>query len=114
MVHPCSPHHSRVFLPANLAYRCINPPNHGGNAQPLAIMAQQSINAPSKSLPADGMSRWKQIAPFCPFSREKFRQLVRAGKAPQPVKFSERCSAYQNRELHKFFDDPLNYCADVK
>ena len=59
--------------------------------------------APSKSLPADGMSRWKQIQPFSPFSREKFRQLVIAGKAPQPVKFSERCTAYPNRELHRFF-----------
>lgn len=65
----------------------------------------------SKALPADGMSRWKQIAPFSPFSREKFRQLVIAGKAPQPVKFSERCTAYPNRELHKFFADPLNYRA---
>ncbi|MDB4873345.1 MAG: transcriptional regulator [Gemmatimonadales bacterium] len=62
-----------------------------------------------KSLPADGMSRWNQIAPFSPFSREKFRQLVIAGKAPQPIKFSERCTAYANRELHKFFADPLNY-----
>ena len=57
------------------------------------------------------MSRWNQIAPFSPFSREKFRQLVIAGKAPQPIKFSERCTAYANRELHKFFADPLNYQA---
>jgi len=64
---------------------------------------------PSQTLPADGMSRWNQIAQFSPFSREKFRQLVIAGKAPQPVKFSLRCTAYQNRELHKFFADPLNY-----
>lgn len=65
--------------------------------------------SPSKALPADGMSRWKQIQPF---SREKFRQLVLAGKAPQPIKFSERCTAYPNRELHKFFADPLNYQAE--
>jgi hypothetical protein len=68
---------------------------------------------PSKTLPADGLSRWQQIAPFSPFCREKFRQLVRAGKAPQPVRFSERCTAYPNRELHKFFTDPLNYRAEV-
>lgn len=70
--------------------------------------------APSKTLPAHGMSRWSQIQPFSPFSREKFRQFVRAGKAPQPVKFSERCTAYQNIELHRFFADPLNYSAKVK
>ena len=65
-------------------------------------------------LPSDGMSRWLEFENFCPFSREKFRQLVRAGKAPQPVKFSERCTAYPNRELHKFFADPLNYSVAVK
>lgn len=66
------------------------------------------------SLPVDGFSRWKEISKFVPFSREKFRQLVRAGKAPQPIFFSERCTAYPNRELHRFFADPLNYCAEVK
>lgn len=67
--------------------------------------------SPKLNLPVDGMSRWSQIAPFSPFCREKFRQLVRAGKAPQPVRFSERCTAYSNRELHKFFADPLSYRA---
>lgn len=65
------------------------------------------------SLPLDGMSRWRQIEPFSPFSREKFRQLVAAGKAPQPVRFSERCTAYRNRDLHLFFADPLNYRVDI-
>jgi hypothetical protein len=64
------------------------------------------------NLPFDGMSRWNQIAPFSPFCREKFRQLVLAGKAPQPIRFSERCTAYSNRELHKFFADPLSYRAE--
>ena len=67
--------------------------------------------SPSEAIPLDGMSRWNQIKRFSPFSREKFRQLVRAGKAPQPVKFSERCTAYSNKELHRFFNDPLNYRA---
>ncbi len=78
----------------------------------MARIADPAAN-PSKTLPVDGMSRWNQIAPFSPFSREKFRQLVRAGCAPQPVKFSERCTAYPNRELHRFFADPLNYRAEV-
>jgi len=65
------------------------------------------------SLPLDGLSRWSAIEAYVPFSREKFRQLVKKGMAPQPVKFSERCTAYSNRELHKFFADPLNYRAEV-
>ena len=81
-------------------------------------MAQRSATTVlvpiSKTLPVDGLSRWNQMAPFVPFSREKFRQLVIAGKAPQPIKLSERCTAYPNRELHKFFADPLNYRAEVE
>lgn len=69
----------------------------------------QHTELPSQTLPADGMSRWNQIAPFSPFSREKFRQLVMAGKAPPAHRLSERCTAYQNRELHRFFADPVNY-----
>jgi prophage regulatory protein len=75
---------------------------------------QTALPAPNKSLPVDGMSRWNQIQPFSPFSREKFRQLVITGKAPQPIKFSERCTAYSNKELHRFFADPLNYSVEVK
>jgi|GEM_PF-1997890 len=69
---------------------------------------------PKASLPHDGMSRWNQIAQFSPFSREKFRQLVNAGKAPPAVRLSERCTCYSNRELHRFFADPLNYSIEVK
>lgn len=68
----------------------------------------------SLTLPADGMSRWNQIEPFSPFSKEKFRQLVNAGKAPPAVRLSERCTCYSNRELHRFFADPLNYSVQGK
>lgn len=84
------------------------------SALPNNTVAGLSVEHPNKSLPSDGMSRWGQILPFCPFSREKFRQLVIAGKAPQPIKFSMRCTAYSNRELHKFFADPLNYSVAEK
>jgi prophage regulatory protein len=101
-------------------YPCINPSNLGGKLQGKANMAQKISPAapavitspPGKALPVDGMSRWLQIEPFSPFSREKFRQLVNSGKAPQPIKFSERCTCYSNRELHKFFADPLNYSVE--
>jgi hypothetical protein len=69
---------------------------------------------PKVSLPLDGMSRWKQFQQFSPFSREKYRQLSIAGKAPQPIKLSQRCTCYSNRELHRFFADPLNYSVEVK
>jgi prophage regulatory protein len=69
---------------------------------------------PNAQLPLDGLSRWSQIAPFSPFCRERFRQLVKIGKAPQPIRFSERLTCYSNKELHKFFADPLAYQVEVK
>lgn len=79
-------------------------------APPVATLADTL----PQSLPLDGMSRWNQIAQFSPVCREKYRQLMKAGKAPQAIKFSLRCTAYSNRELHRFFADPLNYSVEVK
>ena len=60
-------------------------------------------------LPVDGMSRWSQIKPFSPFSRETFRKMVVAGKAPQPIRMGMRCTFWKNSELHEFFQNPLGY-----
>ena len=60
-------------------------------------------------LPAMGLSKWPQIAPFLPIGRETWRKLVRAGKAPQPIKLSETCVVYRNEEIYKFLADPLGY-----
>lgn len=60
-------------------------------------------------LPAMGLSKWPQIAPFLPIGRETWRKLVRAGKAPQPIRLSETCVVYRNEEIYKFLADPLGY-----
>jgi predicted DNA-binding transcriptional regulator AlpA len=60
-------------------------------------------------LPLTGMSRFSQFKQFLPFSKEKFRQFVKVGKAPKPIRLSSRMTAYSNEELHRFLADPLNY-----
>lgn len=70
-------------------------------------------NAPALTLPHIGYSRLKQILPFLPISREKFRQLVRQGKAPQPIYLSSRCCMYTNASIHEFLADPINYRVEV-
>lgn len=65
-------------------------------------------------LPFDGMSRWSQIKPFSPFSRETFRKMVLAGRAPQPIRMGVRCTFWRNSELHEFFQDPISYEAEKK
>ena len=60
-------------------------------------------------LPHDGCSRWSQISKFSPVCRETFRRLSIEGKAPKPIRMGIRCTFYQNKELHKFFANPLTY-----
>lgn len=60
-------------------------------------------------LPKDGVSRFGQIAPFLPFSRETWRKLVRAGKAPQPIKMGDRCTVYRNSDVHAWLANPNTY-----
>jgi hypothetical protein len=67
---------------------------------------------PAPTLPEIGMSRWQQLRHFVPLSRERWRQLVIAGKAPAPVRLTERCTMYSNQEVHRFLADPVNYRAE--
>lgn len=69
------------------------------------------INNPI-TLPLDGYSRFKQFKPFINISREKFRQLVRSGCAPQPIYLSSRCAMYKNSDLHDFLANIANYRAE--
>jgi prophage regulatory protein len=68
-----------------------------------------SAAAAVPTLPTVGMSRWQQLQHIIPVSREKWRQLVIAGKAPAPVRLSERCSMYPNAEVHRWLADPIGY-----
>lgn len=61
------------------------------------------------SLPTVGMSRWEQLRHFIPVSRETWRQLVLAGKAPQPVRLTERCTMYDNVAVHRWLAAPTDF-----
>ncbi|AEJ01636.1 hypothetical protein Nit79A3_1831 [Nitrosomonas sp. Is79A3] len=73
---------------------------------------QQQLPTP-ETLPATGKSRFSQFKKFLPISKEKFRQLSKEGKAPQPERMGIRCTFYCNKELHRFLADPINYRAEV-
>lgn len=70
--------------------------------------------APAPTLPHIGYSRLKTLLPFIAISREKFRQLVRQGKAPQALHLGSRCAMYPNEEVHRWLNDPLAYQVEVK
>lgn len=74
-------------------------------------MATDSKQNHPQTLPQVGMSRWEQLRHFIPVSRESWRKLVIAGKAPKAVKLTERCTMYSNAEVHRWLADPANYQA---
>ena len=73
---------------------------------------KQQLPVPD-ALPATGKSRWSKIKKFSPVSKEKFRQLSKEGRAPQPERMGIRCTYFDNQELHKWLADPINYRAEV-
>lgn len=75
-------------------------------------MTKNTTNSP-QSLPHIGMSRWQQLRHFIPVSRESWRKLVIAGRAPAPVKLSERCTMFHNEQVHRWLADPANYRAEA-
>jgi len=62
-----------------------------------------------KTLPEVGFSRWDQLQHFIPVSRETWRKLVKSGRAPQPQRWTERCTVYSNEEVHRWMKDPAGY-----
>jgi len=75
-------------------------------------MAKQHAAAPAADkLPFHGQSRWAQIEPFVPFSRETARKLELQGRFPKRIRITERCSLFPNCELHRWFADPAGYRA---
>jgi prophage regulatory protein len=64
-------------------------------------------------IPLDGMSRWSDIQGNIPFSREKWRQLSKQGKAPPMIRLGPRLTFQSNREIHRWLADPIKYEAST-
>ncbi|MFM0614537.1 transcriptional regulator [Paraburkholderia nemoris] len=67
--------------------------------------------SPSESLPLDGFSRWNDLRAFLPFSRETLRKRELEGRFPRRQHLTQRCAVWPNRELHRWFADPVGYTA---
>lgn len=78
-------------------------------AQPTS---ETFVNA-TPMLPTVGFSRWEQLRHFIPVSRETWRKLVNEGRAPQPQRWTERCTVYSNEEVHRWMKNPASYQAQI-
>ncbi len=66
---------------------------------------------PPLSLPLDGLSSWKTLKQYLGFGRSAARKRELEGRFPKRIRLSERCTVWPNRELHRYFEDPVNYRA---
>lgn len=76
----------------------------------MTIKAKTKL--PPETLPQVGMSRWEQLRHFIPVSRETWRQLVIAGRAPKAVRLTERCTMYDNGAVHRWLAAPTDFRAE--
>ncbi|MGF6792410.1 helix-turn-helix transcriptional regulator [Paraburkholderia sp. 35.1] len=90
-------------------YEVHNVATKTANAQPSG---GAHLSLP-ESLPLDGYSRWQNLRGFVPFSRETLRKRELEGKFPRRIHLTQRCAAWSNRELHRWFADPANYRAEA-
>lgn len=81
--------------------------------QPLADFSNARLTEVRRlTIPLDGFSRWRDLSPFVPLSHESIRKRELMGRFPKRVQLgSARCVGWPNRELHKWFSDPVGYRA---
>ncbi len=63
-------------------------------------------------LPLDGFTSWNGLKHYLSFSRGALRNYELAGRFPKRIHLSQRCAVWLNRELHRYFKDPVNYRAE--
>ncbi|WP_333992018.1 helix-turn-helix transcriptional regulator [Burkholderia cepacia] len=63
------------------------------------------------TLPLDGLSKWRDLRRSICLSRETVRKREQEGKFPRSIRLTQRCTVWNNREIHRYLADPLNYRA---
>lgn len=76
------------------------------------VGGSKAIDSPALvTLPLVGFSRWQLLRHFVPVCRESWRKLCKEGRAPQPIRLSQRCTAWSNEQMHVYLRDPVGYRA---
>jgi len=78
-------------------------------ANALFTAQPRPAQAPLSSLPVGGLSRFKDLKPLIPVGKETWRLLVLAGRAPQPIRVSARCTVWRNDEVNAWLADPAAF-----
>lgn len=79
------------------------------NAGARALSVNSSSQPVSTPLLPGGLSRFNDIEPYLPFSRETWRLMVKAGRAPQSQRVNPRCTVWQNDEVNAWLANPAAF-----
>ncbi|HDR8948852.1 TPA: AlpA family phage regulatory protein [Burkholderia vietnamiensis] len=76
------------------------------------MSAKNAFATPAPAtLPFDGLSKWRDLRQSICLSRETVRKREQEGKFPRSIRLTQRCTVWNNREIHRYLADPLNYRA---
>jgi prophage regulatory protein len=75
------------------------------------VKTNRIVDQQAQTIPLIGFPRWAQLRPCQRFGRETWRKMVIDGKAPSPIKRSERCVMWSNARIRQFLAYPLSYKA---
>ena len=59
-------------------------------------------------LPKTGFVRLAQVLKFIPVGKTCWWEGVKTGRFPQPVKISERCTAWRAEDIHRLIEQISN------
>lgn len=77
-------------------------------ARKSKVMKQENDIEVVRILP-EGLYRWNEVKEFLPFSREKWRLLMKEGKAPALIKLSSTCAVWRGSDVLEWLADPVGY-----
>ncbi|WP_433693248.1 helix-turn-helix transcriptional regulator [Paraburkholderia phenoliruptrix] len=63
-------------------------------------------------LPAIGKVRWPSIKPHVGVCRNTWTTMGKEGRAPRPIRLTERCTVWDASEIRRWIADPVNYRAE--
>ena len=68
--------------------------------------------APAPTIYPDGLSRWRDLAPRIPYTREGWRYRINNGTAPKPATGSRHFTAWRGSDILAWLRNPDGYNAD--
>lgn len=78
------------------------------------IHRMDSIKHKVKNKPVidpDGLYQWKELSQFLPVSRDFWRRLVNAKKAPTPLTIGSRSKFWRGEDVIEWLQNPESYAA---